>query len=131
VSSYFEWLGSGNYRLEDRSGAMHSQRGIVQSLSYGTDKQNLFLRLDFHELPVPSSLELHLKSETAEIKVTANRFCLERILEAAFPLRELGIQPGDTLRFQVSVWKDQLPVAAIPQQGWLEMETGDPDDWAS
>ena len=129
VSSYFEWLGSGNYRLEERSGAMHSQRNIIQSLSYGTDGQHLFLRLDFHELPVAASLELHLKTESVELEITSSRFCLERILEAAFPLRELGVQPGDPVRFQLSVWKEKLPVAAVPQQGWLEMDTNEPGDW--
>ena len=129
VSSYFEWLGAGNYRLEDRSGAMHSQRGMIQSLSYGTDMQNLFLRIDFHDLPVAKSLELHLKTGTVEVHLTSQRFCLDRILEAAISLRELGVQPGEKLRFQLSVWKDHLPVAAIPQLGWLEMETADPSEW--
>ena len=129
VSSYFEWLGSGNYRLEERSGAMHSQRNMIQSLSYGTDGQHLFLRLDFHELPVAASIELHLKTESVELEITSSRFCLDRILEAAFPLRELGVQPGDPVRFQLSVWKEKLPVAAVPQQGWLEMDTNEPGDW--
>ncbi len=129
VSSYFEWLGAGNYRMDDRSGAMHSTRNIIQSLSYGTDGQNLYLRLDFNELPPTDALELRLKTHETELIVTSKRYCLEKIMEAAFSLRELGVQPGDMLEFQVSVWKDRLPVAAMPQQGWLKMETGEPQEW--
>ena len=128
VSSYFEWLGAGNYRIEDKSGAMHSQRGMVQSLSYGSDSQNLFLRVDFHDIPAAKSLELHLKTESAEVKLTSQRFSLDRILEAAVPLHELGVQPGEVIQFQVSVWKDHLPVVAVPQVGWLEMNTADPSE---
>ena len=49
VTSYFEWLGAGVYRVDNRSGAMHGQRFFVQELRYGSDGQNLYLRLDFVE----------------------------------------------------------------------------------
>ena len=76
-----------------------------------------------------ATLELHLKTAGTELIVTSKRYCLEKILEAAFSLRELGAQPGEMLEFQLSVWKDRLPIAAMPQQGWLQMETGEPQEW--
>ena len=33
VTSYFEWLGSGVYRVNQRTGAMHGQRFFVHELS--------------------------------------------------------------------------------------------------
>ena len=37
------------YRLDQRTGAMHGQRFFVSELRYGSEGQNLYLRLDFVE----------------------------------------------------------------------------------
>ena len=47
VTSYFEWLGAGVYRVDARSGAMHGKRFLIQELCYGSDGQNLYVRVDF------------------------------------------------------------------------------------
>jgi len=44
---------------------------------------------------------------------------IERVLELALPLAALGVANGGALRFQISIWKDGLPVDAIPQQGLI------------
>ena len=44
-----------------------------------------------------------------------------RILEARIPLTAVGITEGAGLRFQFSLWREGLPMDAIPQQGWLEV----------
>ena len=49
VTSYFEWLGAGLYKVDRRSGAMHGGRYFVEQLYYGSDGQNLYVRLDFME----------------------------------------------------------------------------------
>ena len=33
VTSYFEWLGAGLYRVDNRSGAMHGQRFVIRESS--------------------------------------------------------------------------------------------------
>ena len=43
------------------------------------------------------------------------------ILEAGIPLTALGAAPGQPVHFQFSLWKDGLPMVAVPQQGWLEL----------
>jgi hypothetical protein len=50
-----------------------------------------------------------------------------RILEARISLAALGLRPGEGLRFAVSLWQGGLPVDAVPQHGWIEMRTTDPD----
>jgi hypothetical protein len=46
-------------------------------------------------------------------------------LEAAIPLNK----PGQPVKFQFSLWKDGLPLDAIPQQGWIELETAGGHPW--
>jgi hypothetical protein len=53
---------------------------------------------------------------------------LGHVLEARFALAALGVPSGGGVRFQLSVWQAGLPVDAVPQQGWLEMRTTDPDE---
>ena len=44
ITSYFEWMGAGLYRIDSRSGAMHSRRSLIQDLRYGTDGRHIYLR---------------------------------------------------------------------------------------
>ncbi len=48
VSSYFEWIGAGSYRVDERSGSMHGKRFVVKEVYFGSDGDQLFLRVDFH-----------------------------------------------------------------------------------
>ena len=54
----------------------------------------------------------------------------QNILEAAIPFAALGVAAGPPLRFQFSLWKDGLPMDAVPVQGWLEAPTSE-GDWPS
>ena len=38
VDSYFEWLGAGVYRVDQRSGSMHGKRALVQEVRYGGER---------------------------------------------------------------------------------------------
>jgi alpha-amylase/alpha-mannosidase (GH57 family) len=153
VSSYFEWLGAGVYRVDARSGAMHGKRFFIQELQYGSDGQNLYLRIDF-EAP-PSAMEAHLTIEplgeggatfiplqftNGHLEAGAMRlarsgadnaveYAFRRILEIKVSLAAAGVGTGHTLRMQFSLWKDGLPVDAIPQEGSLEISTAEPTEW--
>ena len=48
VSSYFEWMGAGHYRPDERQGAMHGRKINLQEVRYGSDGESLFIRVDFH-----------------------------------------------------------------------------------
>ncbi len=159
VSSYFEWMGAGAYRVDARSGAMHGKRFLIQELAYGSDGQNLYLRIDFEAAAVAalSGVDAHFTiqavgdpaecsfivlsfrngSVTAtdvrlarqEAAPEAMEFAFRKVLEARFSLAALAVPSGHTLRLQLSLWKEGLPIDAIPQEGWLEISTAEPTDW--
>jgi alpha-amylase/alpha-mannosidase (GH57 family) len=131
-TSYFEWLGAGLYRVDERSGAMHGRQFLVREVQYGSDGENLFVRVDFrpHEEAELADLEMRLNLEEGEpgrARALAVRFengqahaadagveCrYRRILELRIPCRPEA-------RFQFSLWRDGLPIDAVPQEGWLE-----------
>jgi len=51
ISSYFEWMGAGNYCPITRATTMHGQAPILQELYYGRDTEHFFLRIDFFKPP--------------------------------------------------------------------------------
>jgi len=56
-------------------------------------------------------------------------YAFHKVLEARFSLAALEVPSGHALRMQLSIWKEGLPLDAIPQQGWLEISTAEPTDW--
>jgi hypothetical protein len=146
ITSYFEWIGAGIWRVDERTGAMHGKKFLVRELYYGSDGQNLFVRVDFdpealRELPAMEGrftfgntrLTLNFPNGHPQLAEAANppvECALGRILEARIPLAALGAAPGAGLQFQFSLWREGLPVDAAPQQGWIEMRTTDPAEMA-
>jgi alpha-amylase/alpha-mannosidase (GH57 family) len=49
------------------------------------------------------------------------RVRLESIFEAQVPLRLLGVRQGAGLRVRFSLWRDRLPLDALPQEGSIEL----------
>jgi alpha-amylase/alpha-mannosidase (GH57 family) len=159
VSSYFEWLGAGTYRIDARSGAMHGKRYLIREIHYGSDGLNLYLRVDFEASAEQawSGLEARLSIRAAadqslassivirfedrgvtlvQLQVArpgpagpAAEFAFHQVLEARLSLAALGVRQGQSLRLQISLWKEGLPLDAVPQQGWLEVSTAEPTDW--
>ncbi len=153
VTSYFEWIGAGVYRVDERSGSMHGKKFLVREVQFGSDGVNLFLRVDFHpgyELEL-SGMEARFTAQPfdewhsshlvvgfspgaahiveSKLAVPATVDCaFARILEVRLPLIALGVKPGRGLRFQFSLWQGGLPIDAVPQQGWLEMPTTEPSE---
>jgi hypothetical protein len=60
---------------------------------------------------------------------TAVEFAFHKVLEVRLSLAALGVGSGQSLRLQLSLWKQGPPVDAIPQEGWLEISTAEPTDW--
>jgi hypothetical protein len=148
VTSYFEWLGAGLYRVDERSGSMHGKKFLVSEVLFGSDGESLFVRVDFRpgtapELPgmearitlqsldnaPPQSVTVRLAAGGATSGDPVECAFL-RILEVRLPLAGAGVTPGRGVRFQLSLWQSGLPVDAVPQQGWLEMPTTSPSDMA-
>ena len=104
ITSYFEWLGAGVYRLDGRSGSMHGKRSPVREVHYGADGERLFLRIDFQEEAL-SGVEVRLGVQESPVSlngslgvfdsggsfVTGETFAgaqcaFKNILEASIPL---------------------------------------------
>jgi hypothetical protein len=154
VSSYFEWLGAGVYRKDERSGAMHASAGLLQELQYGLGRDDFYVRLDFHGGAGADvkGLEIRLtvndshvtvrfdqgRAQVAEMKLAATpagganavECAFKKVFEIRLSLAAIPAAPGTPLRFQVSLWQGNLPVDAIPQQGWLEAPPADAAGWA-
>jgi hypothetical protein len=152
VTSYFEWLGAGMYRVDDRSGAMHGQRFLVRELRYGSDSQNLYVRLDFEQRidlasqdlmvrltlssgkSAPVSYQVQLAEKGALVfeapalagALPSHDIALGNILEIRLSLAAFDTS---STRFQVSLWQGGLPLGALPQQGWLDVSTAEQTDW--
>jgi hypothetical protein len=141
--------------VDKRSGAMHGKRFLIRELFYGSDGQNLYLRLDFEPAAAgtlpgtdarltveggagTSSVALRFTNERleeGEVRLADPRhdaplqFAFRKVLEVRLSLAALGVASGASLRLQLSLWKDGLPVDAVPQEGWLEISTAEPADW--
>lgn len=141
ITSYFEWMGAGIYRVDGRSGAMHGQRFFVQEMHYGSDGQNLFVRLDFVENSISTleGTELRINVLTSgeprsfTLRLTDRRDGIEsahgRICEMRLPLASMGVPAGQPVKFQLSLWQGGLPMDALPSQNWIELSTAEPTDW--
>jgi alpha-amylase/alpha-mannosidase (GH57 family) len=137
VDSYFEWLGAGVYRVDQRSGSMHGKRRLIREVRYGANAAHVFLRIDFAEEAAKlEGLEIHrempggapsqdliirVKSGTALVENLECKAAFQEVLEISFPA------PGDPVRVRLSFWQDGLPVAAIPPQDYLQISR--PGDW--
>ncbi|HTP32600.1 MAG TPA: glycoside hydrolase family 57 protein [Candidatus Acidoferrales bacterium] len=140
VTSYFEWLGAGVCRVDDRSGAMHGSRPTVREVHFGTDGHSLFLRVDFHpgtevaglearltvqgvdgSAPVQSTIRLQGEGLSAPPPLAC---AFKSVLEVGCPLSAAQADSG-SVRFQLSIWKNGLPVDAVPRAGWVEVRTAD------
>ncbi|HEX6881575.1 MAG TPA: glycoside hydrolase family 57 protein, partial [Terriglobales bacterium] len=47
---------------------------------------------------------------------------LEKILELRLPFTLLGVREGDRVRLRVSVWRNRLPIDALPLEGSMELD---------
>ena len=145
ITSYFEWIGAGVYRVDARTGAMHGKRFLVRQLLYGSDGKRLYLCVDFHpgvsEMLVDAEARLSIRdngSLAVRFQRTGAEFmtsiegaecAFSRVLEIGLPLAGLKLDAEQSLAFQLSLWQDGLPLDSLPQQGWLEVSAGEPIDW--
>jgi alpha-amylase/alpha-mannosidase (GH57 family) len=129
VSSYYEWMGAGHYRVDVRFGSMHGHIPLVQELMYGTDGRRLYLRLDL--LDDVEFTQISLGTDSMCLPLLGNpdaEVARDKIMEIGIPLSVLGIHRGDLMKFQLTLMRNGLPLAAIPQEGWIEFSTADPTE---
>lgn len=140
VDSYFEWLGAGIYRVDQRSGSMHGKRALVNEVRFGMGDAMVFLRVDF--LEGRSTLEgVEVHAELAGANGQPVRRLVARVHSGAI---QADGQPGqvafkdvleialpaaasEDVRVRLSFWQDGLPIEAIPPQDYLHISA--PAGW--
>ena len=134
-SSYFEWMGAGTYKPDRRQSAMHGAESPLVQMMYGSDMENLYLRLDFTELE--PGLRIHLKFESFECDLTIGaeapapvQFACAKVAEIQIPLALVRRSATDLPKMQFSLWRGALPLDAIPTEGALELFTAEQHAWA-
>jgi alpha-amylase/alpha-mannosidase (GH57 family) len=133
VDSYFEWLGAGVYKVDQRSGSMHGKKALVKELRYGSSGAEIFLRLDFEQeagsienLEVqtellnrngepPRKFAVKLNGGIARPQDANGKAGYKDVLEISMPTG------GDFSKVRISLWQDGLPVQAIPPQDYLQI----------
>lgn len=112
-TSFFEWQDAGVYHF--KGGTMHGWRGMLKSLYFGFDLENLFLRFDFNyefinisslsmtlEILSPNEQMLHVIREgKLEIESKQIEFALLKILEVKIPFYLFGVKPKNSLSFYI------------------------------
>ncbi len=98
VTSYFEWMGAGRYQPDNRSGSMHSGEPKIRDVYYGTDNDNLYLRLDFDAGFEFAGLELRTALKSLSLLDNpAVQFAKRRIAEIRVPLDVAGLAPDSPI----------------------------------
>ncbi|MDX2267461.1 MAG: glycoside hydrolase family 57 protein [Bryobacter sp.] len=141
VSSYFEWMGAGSYEIDQRSGAMHGQKFLIKQMHYGSDGAFLYIRLDFaagtEETLAQSEIRFNIDGHAFTVPlqeyyrpVEAGAHAIEAAYRKIFEMRfGMRTNRSRSLKFQLSLWKNGLPLDAIPQQGVIELSTSELNEW--
>jgi len=142
VSSYFEWMGAGSYSIDQRQGAMHGQKFLIEEMHYGSDGAWLFVRIDFVKgsEETLSGAELRLQFHQTAVTVPLVglfesaqqdkhhlKAAFDKIFEMRISQRSIGM--AQPMKFQVSIWKAGLPLDALPQQGVIELQSHELNEW--
>ena len=152
-SSYFEWLGSGLYAPDGRSGAMHGRQFVLGDCHYGFAPKYFWLRVDLIAAAVAEMPEFQLRLtiwDSRETSITLHvqggklqgyiveqgGFCLlhpetvvsaayGEILEASLARDMFDLRGRRELLLSVALWKQGLPVDVLPAEGMLEVALGE------
>jgi alpha-amylase/alpha-mannosidase (GH57 family) len=139
ISSYFEWMGSGSYSIDQRQGAMHGQKFLIEELHYGSDGAWLFLRIDFvkgsEDMLRGAELRLQFNQTDVTVPLAVSHgneaghvmAAHDHVFEMRISNRSIGA--AKPVKFQVSVWKGGLPLDALPQQGVIELQSHELNEW--
>jgi len=47
---------------------------------------------------------------------------LSKVFEFGLPLAILRIDAGNSVRLRFSAWREELPIDALPLEGWIELQ---------
>jgi alpha-amylase/alpha-mannosidase (GH57 family) len=143
LTSRSEWSDAGRYRIDHRSGAMHSQPPLIRELMYGSDGRNLFLAIELNERPTgkpPFEFQLRIRAGSGEryrIRASAQRAgpaaietdlpadavsgAIKDLCEIRISMNALGLRSGESFSLQLALYRENLPVALLPTHGEVRL----------
>ncbi len=126
VTSYFEWMGAGHFRVDTRSGAMHGERAVVRDLYYGVDKSNLYLRMDFDRTAAFTGMELRTEKKIISLLDNPDvELAKRKILEVRVPFSVVEASIDQVIKFHIALANDGIPLDVVPAEGWIEVLCGE------
>ena len=143
VGSYFEWMGSGSYGVDQRSGAMHGKRALLKEVRYGSDGVWVYVRVDFAESGDQLEgleVQVHPESSTAQLAIVRlingaavlTRGEANQAIAAWQEVLEIGIRISSALKgIRLSFWQDGLPIQSVPQDGSFRAGVPEIEAWSA
>jgi hypothetical protein len=149
-TGFFDWIGAAHYRRDHRDSAMHGKQFLFDGMHAGIDEEYLYLRIDFlpdalddngrvtqdFDLRFTISLtgadgrakrddEIALPLRGGHVMDAHSGFsvrtALGKSLLVSFALDDIDARIGDVLHIRTVVWKDKLPLDAIPAEGAIQV----------
>jgi len=153
ITSYYEWVGAGEYVAGRAMGTMFQTERLVDGMHFGTDLERFYLRVDFRPGSVlPDAAQLQVTF--LEPRHVAASFVLRRgrpatgsivplaggepteaadlapggfgqVLEVAVPFKALGWQTGNRVSFFVQVMTGQVELERHPVASSISLVIAD------
>ena len=143
--NYYEWIAAGWYLPGE--GSFHRSRRLLGRARFGFDPQAFYLRVEgdlaaLQQSSEPYSVEIEFarpaprrfRYESGKLLLeqgngtgphrtaeSRGAFAVGSVLEAGFPLEEVGARPGDSLEFAVSVRVGGESLDRLPQSGYVSV----------
>jgi alpha-amylase/alpha-mannosidase (GH57 family) len=148
VSDFYEWAGAGIYDIKQDGGTMHRAQSLLETIYFGFDRENLYLRFDPHQQADRNELAgLTVKMEVLgkEPKVLSWKLdgqaggdgilaAFDKLIEAKIPFAAIGSGPGEKFSFYIALCQNGLTMERHPMQAPIVMEIPSEDfsarNWA-
>ncbi len=148
-SSFFEWSGAGKFTPKGLGEAMYLGERLIETLYFGFDLKNFYLRLDFKrrhctelspkvwfkifftgyeqqvevflrpKAPDPTQALSLKRGDQVWQGLEAGEVACAEILELKIPFKKLGFGLGEKVRFVVEWGEEDLPQERVPLNGQL------------
>ena len=142
LSSYFEWNGAGRYIAGSEQGAMYRTERFLEKMFFGFGDDTLYLRLDLARWErvavtvqffqpqgfvvktgplLRSDSQRFVISAPGRAELTRDTLAADEMIEMGIALSDLSAQPGDSLSFQVKIFKDGIERECYPESGPIQL----------
>ncbi len=150
-SHFYEWVGAALYDIKNSpQSSMHQVTRIADKFYVGFDAENLYLRLDFVHKPDPMMdfvlsikrpraitivlsplrgvMEKFEMEDEIQQKISLKPdFKMDKILEIGIAFKDLDLNAGEIVGFQVAIKLGGKPLEEFPTMNLIEFQVPDKD----